>query len=130
MSIPLTPLQRIRSQQVGLVRCFPSIEYVYSALRKDGSIVQVGTNSSLANYHGAPAIIGLMQDISDKKVAEDHIRRYAKQLENTFIQTVVLATTISEMRDPYTAGHESRVGEIAAAKKLVSACQQDNKACN
>jgi len=31
------------------------------------------------------------------------------------MSTVEVATTLSEMRDPYTAGHERRVGEIAAA---------------
>jgi putative nucleotidyltransferase with HDIG domain len=31
------------------------------------------------------------------------------------MQTVGLVTTLSEMRDPYTAGHEWRVAEIAVA---------------
>ena len=31
------------------------------------------------------------------------------------MRTVEVATTISEMRDPYTAGHEKRVAEIAVA---------------
>ena len=56
-----------------------------------------------------------MQDISDRKVAERSIQRYADQLQRTFMQTVKLATTLSEMRDPYTAGHERRVAELAVA---------------
>jgi putative nucleotidyltransferase with HDIG domain len=75
--------------------------------------VEIGVSSVVAVYQSRPAIIGLLQDISDKKVVEDQIRRYAQQLEHTFIQTVALATTLSEMRDPYTAGHEQRVAAIS-----------------
>jgi len=89
--------------------------YVCSALHKNGTMVDVGMNTSTAPYHGSIAIIGLMQDISDKKVAEEQIKRYATQLQIAFMQTVGLVTTLSEMRDPYTAGHERRVAEIAVA---------------
>lgn len=91
------------------------VESVFTVLRADGTTVEVGTNSSVAMYQGQPAIIGLLQDISDSRVAEEQIRRYTAQLEKNFIQTVGLATTLSEMRDPYTAGHEQRVAEISVA---------------
>jgi PAS domain S-box-containing protein/putative nucleotidyltransferase with HDIG domain len=92
-----------------------AVSYVYTALRNDGSIVEVGFNNSSVNYLGRPAIIGLMQDISERKIAEEHIRRYTEKLQNSFMQTVGLATTLSEIRDPYTAGHERRVAVIAVA---------------
>ena len=66
-------------------------------------------------YRGRPAIIGLLQDISEKKRAEEEIRRYVEQLKTAFMSTVEVATIMSEMRDPYTAGHERRVAEIAVA---------------
>ncbi len=93
----------------------PGIAFSFTALRKDGSTVEIGAHSSHATYRGRPAIIGLMQDISEKKHAEEQIQHYIHQLENTFMRVVGVATTLSEMRDPYTAGHERRVGEIAAA---------------
>jgi response regulator RpfG family c-di-GMP phosphodiesterase len=37
------------------------------------------------------------------------------ELKIAFMSTVEVATTLSEMRDPYTAGHERRVAKIAAA---------------
>ena len=92
-----------------------SISYSFTALRKDGSNVEVGLHSTRATYHGRPAIIGLMEDISEKKRAEEEIQRYVEQLKTAFMSTVEIATTLSEMRDPYTAGHERRVGKIAAA---------------
>ena len=57
----------------------------------------------------------MMQDISEKKRAEEEIKRYIQQLKTAVMSTVEVATTLSEMRDPYTAGHERRVAEIAVA---------------
>ncbi len=93
----------------------PSIAYSFIALRKDGSSVDVGAHSALATYRGRPAILGLLQDISEKKRAEEDIQRYVAQLKTAFMSTVEVATTLSEMRDPYTSGHERRVAEIAVA---------------
>ncbi|WP_262967291.1 HD domain-containing phosphohydrolase [Methylobacter psychrophilus] len=89
--------------------------YICSVMHKDGRVVDVGMNTSTASYQGSTAIIGLMQDISDKKVAEEQIKHYATQLQIVFMQTVGLITTLSEIRDPYTAGHERRVANIAGA---------------
>jgi len=92
-----------------------SVSYNFTALRKDGALVEVGVHGTRATHNGRPAIIGLMQDISEKKHAEDEIKRYVAQLQTAFMSTVEVATTLSELRDPYTAGHERRVAEIAVA---------------
>jgi PAS domain S-box-containing protein len=92
-----------------------SVSYTYTAIRKDGALIDVGVHGSRATHAGRPAVIGLMQDISEKKRAEEEIQRYVAQLEKAFMSTVGVATTLSEMRDPYTAGHERRVAEIAVA---------------
>jgi len=92
-----------------------SIPYSFCALCRDGSTIEVGAHAARATYKGRPAIIGLIQDISEKRRAENEIRRYVTELETAFMSTVEVATTLSEMRDPYTAGHERRVGEIAVA---------------
>ncbi|MFH1043785.1 MAG: HD-GYP domain-containing protein, partial [Pseudomonadota bacterium] len=59
--------------------------------------------------------ISVIEDISEKKRAEEQIQRYIEQLRTAFMSTVEVATTLSEMRDPYTAGHERRVAGIAVA---------------
>ena len=86
-----------------------------TAKRKDGSLIEVGINNSRATYLGRPATIGMIQDITDKKQNEEKIQRYVAQLEKAVKSTVEVATTLSEMRDPYTAGHERRVAELAVA---------------
>jgi len=92
-----------------------SIAMDFGALRRDGVMIQIGANAARATHEGRPAIIGLLQDISEKKRAEEKIRRYVEQLKTALISTVEVATTLSEMRDPYTAGHSRRVAEIAVA---------------
>jgi PAS domain S-box-containing protein len=90
-------------------------EATLRGVKKDGGVVLVGSTTSRAVYQGREVLIGLAQDVSERHVAEAHIQRYAAQLEYTFIQAVGLVTTLSEMRDPYTAGHEERVAELAVA---------------
>ena len=90
-----------------------SIALDFSVLRSDGVTIQVGANAARATHDGQPAIIGMLQDISAKRRDEEDIHRYVAQLKTAFMSTVEVATIISEMRDPYTAGHERRVADIA-----------------
>jgi PAS domain S-box-containing protein len=92
-----------------------SVAMDFASPRRDGVTIQIGGNAARATHKGRPAIIGILQDISEKKRADEQIRRYVEQLKSAFLSTVEVATTLSEMRDPYTAGHERRVGKIAAA---------------
>ena len=58
---------------------------------------------------------GVGTDISDKKRTEKQIQRHLAQIEIAFMSTVQVITKLGEMRDPYTAGHQRRVAEIALA---------------
>ena len=92
-----------------------SMSYAFTAVCKDGAQIEVGVHSARARHKGRPAVIGMAQDISEKKRAEAQIQRYVTQLETAFMSTVQVATNLGEMRDPYTAGHQRRVAEIAVA---------------
>jgi PAS domain S-box-containing protein len=92
-----------------------SVALEFGVRRRDGTTVVVGINGASATHKGRPAFIGLMQDISEKKRAEEQIQRYVGQIENAFMSTVQVVTALGEMRDPYTAGHQRRVAEIAVA---------------
>lgn len=84
-------------------------------LRPDGSTVDVGTHSSVASYNGRPAIIGVMQDITERLVVQEREREYLLHLEKSMLGTIDSVSRMVDLRDPYTAGHEHRVGELAAA---------------
>lgn len=63
----------------------------------------------------ATYMAGTTFDITEKKHAEEQIQGYIAQLESAFTGALEVATTLSEIRDPYTAGHERRVADIAGA---------------
>ncbi|MFY9316834.1 MAG: HD domain-containing phosphohydrolase [Burkholderiales bacterium] len=92
-----------------------TVSYSFTGLRKDGSTIEAGAHGARASHRGRPAMIGLMQDISEKKRAEDEIRQYVAKLESAFMRTVEVTMSLSDLRDPYTAGHERRVAEISVA---------------
>ncbi|HKI64120.1 MAG TPA: PAS domain S-box protein [Burkholderiales bacterium] len=89
--------------------------YTFRALARDGARIDVGADGALSTYRDRPAIVGLLQDISERRDAENQINNYVAKLESALRGTVQVASTMSEMRDPYTSGHERKVGEIAAA---------------
>lgn len=47
--------------------------------------------------------------------SEAKVNLYVSKLESAVVQALKVAMTMGEMRDPYTAGHEQRVAEIAVA---------------
>ena len=104
--------ENIRRRLAGEVK---KIAYTFTGLRKDGTTVEIGAHGSLATYHGRPAIISAAQDITERKRAEDEVQRHLAELQRAMMATVRVASTMGEMRDPYTSGHERRVGELSAA---------------
>ena len=92
-----------------------SIAFDFSLVRRDGLAIQIGSNAARATHLGRVAIIGMLQDISEKRRADEKIEQHIAQLRTALKSTIEVATTISEMRDPYTTGHERRVAEIAVA---------------
>jgi PAS domain S-box-containing protein/putative nucleotidyltransferase with HDIG domain len=93
----------------------PPLEY--RIIRKDGVVRWMSDTSILFKDASGnlQAYEGVIKDISERKAAEAQAQQYVAQLESALMRTVGVATTLIEMRDPYTAGHERRVAEIAAA---------------
>ena len=66
----------------------------------------------------AGSVVGVQvyaQDITERKNAEEELRLHAEQLQRTVEGAVLAMSHMVESRDPYTAGHERRVGELATA---------------
>lgn len=59
--------------------------------------------------------VSLVWDVTEAKMARDALSAYVQKLETSMMGTVEVAMTISQMRDPYTVGHERRVAAIAEA---------------
>ena len=105
---------------IHLRRLLAGDEETYEAekryLRKDGSIVWVNLNvAMIRDEDGAPDYnITVLTDITDRKQAEEEVVRQKEQISRTLTSAIDIASNIVEMRDPYTAGHQRRVSELAA----------------
>jgi PAS domain S-box-containing protein/putative nucleotidyltransferase with HDIG domain len=83
--------------------------------RKDGSKIWVSINAR-AVRNGNETISffeGFHQDITQRKRAEEALKKSVESLKRTLDGTVDALSTTLEMRDPYTAGHQKRVALIA-----------------
>jgi putative nucleotidyltransferase with HDIG domain len=54
-------------------------------------------------------------DVTAQVEAQDEVLRQAEQLRRTVAGAVLAMSHVVETRDPYTAGHERRVAELATA---------------
>ena len=94
---------------------FKSLQYTFTGLHKDGSLIDIGVHGTAAAFDGRPAIVGLLQDITERRKAEELAKQYVVQLEKAMFGTIDAVTAMLDLRDPYTSGHQHRVGELAGA---------------
>ncbi|MEW6688882.1 MAG: PAS domain S-box protein [Pseudomonadota bacterium] len=105
-------LENIRRRVAGELR---SMRYEFRGRRKDGSLIELGAHGSTATLRGKRVIVGVLQDITERKRGEQRVQGYVRRLESAMLATVDSITRIIDLRDPYTAGHERRVAHISAA---------------
>ena len=89
----------------------------YEIIRKDGSIrIHDLSASLLSDSSGRPAgFRGVIRDITDRKATGLELEKSYDKLQNMLEETIrTLAFTV-EVRDPYTAGHQQRVAQLASA---------------
>ncbi|MCX7856999.1 MAG: PAS domain S-box protein [Deltaproteobacteria bacterium] len=97
--------------QGGIVRGFET-----ELKRKDGAIIWVTIDAHLVKdtYGENTFIQGFAEEITEKKKVELELREMAEKLKRSFFATVRALSTVIDLRDPYTAGHQRRVSNLAA----------------
>ena len=65
-----------------------AIEETFGALRKDGTVADIGAHAVLATLRGKRAILGIAQDIGERRRAQQEIDRYIARLESTVLGTL------------------------------------------
>jgi len=89
----------------------------YEVIRKNGSVrISDLSASLLLDSSGEPVgFRGVARDITEHKERERELKESYENLERMLEETVrTLAFTV-EVRDPYTAGHQRRVAQLADA---------------
>jgi PAS domain S-box-containing protein len=88
---------------------------VFSGRRRDGSEIIIDVHSARIGARGEPLMMGVVLDVTAAKRAEAKAQEHVEHLQRVLDDTLRAISALGEIRDAYTAGHETRVGRLAAA---------------
>ncbi|MGD0279766.1 MAG: PAS domain S-box protein [Smithella sp.] len=85
--------------------------------RKDGTTLWTEVKFSfIRDENQRPiAIMGVTRDITERKKADEKLLQILEKLRKAFGSTIQVMVSAVEMRDPYTAGHQLQVANLACA---------------
>ena len=86
-------------------------------IRKDGETRWVSDTTILFKDASGKLLSydGVIKDITERNQALEQNQHYLAQLQQSLEGTVRAIASIVELRDPYTAGHQTRVADLAGA---------------
>lgn len=84
-----------------------AVDFVTKPYQRDELLARVRTHLELNRLRNH------LEDLVDERTAE--LRDSEKKLRTSLLDSITTMASIVEMRDPYTAGHQRRVAELAVA---------------
>jgi PAS domain S-box-containing protein/putative nucleotidyltransferase with HDIG domain len=92
-------------------------EIEYRIVTKSGQVKYVLERGKVvAGENGGEVFVeGFISDVTDLRVARREAEESKEKLEATFTSTINALSRIVEIRDPYTSGHQRKVGLLAAS---------------
>ena len=89
--------------------------YEAQILCRDGAIKDVEIAFGIITINKQPADMGYVRDITARKRAEKELTKSFERIQKRLEETVNALASMTEKRDPYTAGHQQRVTQLARA---------------
>lgn len=90
--------------------------YELELIGKKGRKIWVQVNETPVVINGATVmVVGALTDITGRKKVEEELKKSYERLKRTLNETVNALSVTVEIRDPYTAGHQRRVSQLACA---------------
>jgi len=86
-------------------------------IRPDGTtrwVIAFG-GTTCDNQGRIKGLHGTVQDITERWQAEEHLKETLEKLRKSLIGTIQALSSTVETRDPYTAGHQRKVSNLARA---------------
>jgi PAS domain S-box-containing protein len=81
--------------------------------RRDGSLFYAEVSFNRVGVGYETFLQGIVRDITDRKLAERKLEGTLQDLRKAMGATIQAITHVVETRDPYTAGHQRRVADLA-----------------
>jgi len=108
--------KELYSRQLGKVRQGKLVtNEKFRIIRNDGAmrIISTAMTSISDTNEKISKLIGVNRDITEIEAAKLKIKNHMAELKKSLLGTIELAMKLNDLQDPYTAGHEYRVGVIA-----------------
>jgi PAS domain S-box-containing protein len=94
---------------------FGPSEYEISIMRKNSEIRHLHVFRKEIFWNGKKQYQIIYQDITLRRQAEEKLNETLENLRRSIRTTIQVLGTASEARDPYTAGHQKKVADLARA---------------
>lgn len=88
-------------------------ETVY--VTRHGKLIPIELSSRIIDFEKKPAILNIARDITQRKQMENELKDRLRDLRKALRGTIRAMALTVETRDPYTAGHQQRVADLARA---------------
>jgi PAS domain S-box-containing protein/putative nucleotidyltransferase with HDIG domain len=118
----LMPEQYRQAHQAGLERllsrgdvCYLGRTMELEGLRQDGQVFPLELSLATWQVSQGTFFTAIIRDITDRKKTQAALERSVEKMKKAVKATVRALTAALEMRDPYTAGHQRRVTDLACA---------------
>ena len=89
--------------------------YAFRLINKDGSTKWVEIDAVFVAWKGKPATLNFLSDVTERKKNEEKLRQTLDGLGKALSGIFQVLSALTEKRDPYTAGHQRRVADLARA---------------
>jgi len=118
-------LETVINNYAGALKGEPQ-SYEAAIIAKDGKRIDVHITSTPIIIDGKViGIYGIAEDISGRKKADEDLRAALEKASSTLDGTIEAIGMMSELRDPYTAGHQRMVSQLAVAIALEIGMEAD-----
>jgi PAS domain S-box-containing protein len=105
---------------------FGPSEYEISIVRKNGEIRHLHVFRKEIFWNGKKQSQVIYEDITLRRQAEEKLNSILGNLRKSIRTTIQVLGTASEARDPYTAGHQKRVADLARTIATEMGLPQDS----
>jgi len=108
-------LSALDSFRIGEILTRGEMTFEAAQVRPDGAVGILEVHSRVIMQGSKKLIISSARDITERKKIQEELQHSSEKLQKAMEGTIQSMALTSEMRDPYTAGHQNRVSRLACA---------------